>query len=141
MNNFGSNSYGGRQNNTMVRQSASVVYRCKLRPIDHRYTTTGHRYMQIDHRHVWTPPPNSPTFRSVCSCIHTKRPSLYASVESDSDDAPRQCAQTIIALRIYRHVTRSSVCVLNLRGYVRRRGAHMIQNMFVVRSTAHMGWI
>ena len=85
-------------------------------------------------------PPNSPTFRGVCSCIHTKRPSLYASVESDSDDAPRQCAQTIIALRTHRHVTRSSVCVLNLRGYVRRRGAHMIQSMLVVRYTAHMGW-
>ena len=85
-------------------------------------------------------PPNSPTFRSVCSCIHTKRSSLHASVESDSDDAPRQCAQAIIALRTYRHVTRSSVCVLNLRGYVRRRGAHMIQNMLAVRRTAHMGW-
>ena len=140
MKNFGSNSYKGRQNNTRVIQSARFVSRYKLRPIDHRYTPTGHRYMQIDHRHVWTPSPNSPTFRGVCSCIHTKRPSLYASVESDSDDAPRQCAQAIIALRTYRHVTRSSVCVLNLRGYVRRRGAHMIQNMFVVRSTAHMGW-
>ena len=108
--------------------------------IDHRYMQFDHRYMQIDHRHVWTPSPNSSTFKGVCSCIHTKRPSLYASVESDSDDAPRQCAQAIIALRTYRHVTRSSVCVLNLRGYVRRRGAHMIQNMLAVRRTAHMGW-
>ena len=115
--------------------------------IDHRYMQVDHRYMQIDHRHAWTHGciPPTPKVLEACARVYIPNDHRYTRPLScgcsASDDAMLQRASTAIALHTYRHVVRSSVCALHLRGYVRRRGENWLQNTFVVRSTVGMGWI
>ena len=91
------------------------------------------------------PIPPTPKVLEACARVYIPNDHRYTRPLScgcsASDDAMLQRASTAIALHTYRHVVRSSVCALHLRGYVRRRGENMLQNTFVVRSTVRMGWI